>query len=166
MQERFRWQGKEVGLELSGAGEVSVARREGREVALRTIAVEEGALVLELDGRKRRVAFARDGADLLLALDGIAYRLERVGPLVAAGSHPPHEQPLEAPMPGLVRLVNVAAGEKVTRGQTLVVLEAMKMEIRITAPEAARVSAVRCAPGEQVDRGQTLIDLDSMGEGA
>ncbi|PYQ14688.1 MAG: hypothetical protein DMH00_01155 [Acidobacteria bacterium] len=66
-------------------------------------------------------------------------------------------------MPGLVRRVAVVAGETVRRGQTLVVLEAMKMEIRITAPEQARVIKLHCGAGDQVDRGQVLVDLDATG---
>ena len=67
-------------------------------------------------------------------------------------------------MPGLVRLVAVEAGASVQRGQTLVVLEAMKMEIRITAPEPSRVVKISCRVGDQVERGQVLVELDSIGD--
>jgi 3-methylcrotonyl-CoA carboxylase alpha subunit len=164
MEQRFRWQGKEVSLELSGAGEASVARREGREIPFHKLAEEVSALVLEVAGRKRRIAFARDGTAWLLSLDGIAYRIERVDLLAAAAGHSHHEQGLEAPMPGLVRRVAVAVGERVARAQTLVVLEAMKMEIRITAPYPARVTRLHCAAGAQVERGQVLVELDAESE--
>jgi biotin carboxyl carrier protein len=47
----------------------------------------------------------------------------------------------------------------VARGDTLVVLEAMKMEIRVTAPHEGRVSRLLCAPGDVVERGQPLVEL-------
>ncbi len=66
---------------------------------------------------------------------------------------------LEAAMPGLVRGVLVKAGDSVERGQALVLLEAMKMEIRVSAPHAGKVAKVLVSPGETVDRGQRLIEL-------
>jgi biotin carboxyl carrier protein len=62
-------------------------------------------------------------------------------------------------MPGLVRGVLVKAGDSVERGQALVLLEAMKMEIRVSAPHAGKVAKVLVSPGETVDRGQRLIEL-------
>ncbi len=67
-----------------------------------------------------------------------------------------------APMPGNVRVVAVTAGQHVERGQTLVVMEAMKMEHTIVAPEAATVSEVRCSVGDQVDNGQILVVLEPL----
>jgi biotin carboxyl carrier protein len=48
----------------------------------------------------------------------------------------------------------------VSRGQDLVIVEAMKMELAVKASADGVVKAVLCAPGEQVDRGQTLVDLE------
>jgi biotin carboxyl carrier protein len=53
-----------------------------------------------------------------------------------------------------------AEGEAVTRGQTLLLLEAMKMELRVTAPADGRVWRVHCATGQVVERGQLLIELE------
>jgi biotin carboxyl carrier protein len=66
---------------------------------------------------------------------------------------------LEAAMPGLVRRVLVREGDSVERGQALVMLEAMKMEIRVSAPHAGKVVKVLVSPGETVDRGRRLIEL-------
>jgi biotin carboxyl carrier protein len=66
---------------------------------------------------------------------------------------------LSAQMPGQVVDVLVAEGDTVTAHQTLIVLEAMKMEIRITAPHDGLVQAIHTTRGAVVERGQTLIDL-------
>ena len=63
-------------------------------------------------------------------------------------------------MPGQVRELLVTAGETVTRGQTLLLLEAMKMEIRITAPSDGRVKRLLVAAGDVVDRGQRLVEME------
>ena len=68
---------------------------------------------------------------------------------------------LTAQMPGQVMAVLVAAGDSVTRGQTLLILEAMKMEIRVTAPEDSQVRQVFVQTGTVVERGQKLVLFDA-----
>ena len=70
---------------------------------------------------------------------------------------------LIAPMPGKVLALTVAVGDAVEAGQLLLVLEAMKMEHRITAPAAGSVQAVKVAVGEQVAHGALLIVLNDAG---
>ncbi len=69
------------------------------------------------------------------------------------------EASLEAPMPGTVVHLRVEPGAKVSAGETLVVLESMKMEIAIAAPRDGSVAEVLVAAGDQVDRGAVLIEL-------
>ena len=67
---------------------------------------------------------------------------------------------LAAPLPGVVVAVNARVGDRVERGQTLVIVEAMKMELPVRAPHKGTVRAIRCAVGEQVERGQRLVELE------
>jgi acetyl-CoA/propionyl-CoA carboxylase biotin carboxyl carrier protein len=69
------------------------------------------------------------------------------------------EASLEAPMPGTVVQLRVEPGASVAAGETLVVLESMKMEISIAAPRDGSVAEVLVAAGNQVDRGAVLIEL-------
>ena len=69
-------------------------------------------------------------------------------------------QALTAPMPASVLKVAVAAGARVKRGDTLVILEAMKMELPLRASHDATVKAVHCREGERVQSGAVLVDLE------
>src|SRR6185312_7397481 len=63
---------------------------------------------------------------------------------------------VRSPMPGLVAAIPVKPGQAVTRGQTLVVVEAMKTEHSLAAPFDGVVQAVRAAVGDQVDEGAVV----------
>jgi biotin carboxyl carrier protein len=63
-------------------------------------------------------------------------------------------------MPGQVRALNVSEGDAVTKGQTLLVLEAMKMEIRVQAPRDGSVKKLFVKQGQTVEREQVLIEID------
>ena len=65
-----------------------------------------------------------------------------------------------APMPGLVKQVNIAQGHSVKEGDALIVLEAMKMEHTLTAPRDGSVAEVNVSTGDQVEDGVILIALD------
>ena len=67
---------------------------------------------------------------------------------------------VEAPIPGKVVAVAVEPGDEVNPGQSLVVLEAMKMENELTADRGGRVAKVHVAPGDTVDTGALLVELE------
>jgi acetyl-CoA/propionyl-CoA carboxylase biotin carboxyl carrier protein len=99
----------------------------------------DGEAVWVVDGDVGPVRFAPLAADVDAAAGG--------------------EASLEAPMPGTVVQLRVEPGATVTAGETLVVLESMKMEIAIQSPRDGSVESVLVAAGDQVDRGATLIEL-------
>lgn len=104
---------------------------------------------------------ARRGRDIYVHFEGRSYRLQRVAGQAAGGAAVGGESVLRAPMPGQVRQVLVSEGQQVAAGETLLVLEAMKMEIRIQAPGAAKVAKVQVQQGQSVERDQTLVELVS-----
>ena len=68
--------------------------------------------------------------------------------------------PVKAPLPGVVTKVLVATGQSVKKGETVLVLEAMKMENNITAEQDGTVSGVCVAPGDSVLEGTTLLTIE------
>jgi biotin carboxyl carrier protein len=67
---------------------------------------------------------------------------------------------LGAPMPATVIRLLVEPGREVRRGETLLLLEAMKMELPVRAPRDGRVTAVHCRPGELVQPGVPLVEIE------
>ena len=102
----------------------------------------------------------RSGGNIHVFLDGAHHVFAAPDPyLPAAEGHDRHGG-LTAPMPGRIIAVLVKAGDSVTRGAPLVVMEAMKMEHTVTAPLAGTVERVDCAVGEQVKEGVELLTLE------
>lgn len=71
-----------------------------------------------------------------------------------------HHGTLMAPMPATVIRVQAASGDRVSRGDVLIVLEAMKMELPVRAPSDGVVSAVNCQVGELVQPGVALMEIE------
>jgi biotin carboxyl carrier protein len=71
-----------------------------------------------------------------------------------------HHGSLMAPMPATVLRIVVSVGDHVARGDTLIILEAMKMELPVKAAAAGTVQAVNCREGELVQPGTALVELD------
>jgi len=67
---------------------------------------------------------------------------------------------IAAPVTGTVWKIEIQEGAQVTEGQSLVVLESMKMEIPVEATEAGRVKKIHVAEGQAVDEGTTLVTLE------
>ena len=72
---------------------------------------------------------------------------------------------LASPLPGIVRRVAAAPGDRVAAGALLVVVEAMKLEHRIGAPRAGRVREVLVAEGQEVDAGTPVAVLEEVEDG-
>ena len=105
--------------------------------------------------------------DPFVALGGWRVGLDRVAAPARAGAATPRKRragaqgDLSAPMPATVVKVFVEPGARVAKGETLVMLEAMKMELPVKAPRDGVVRAVRCEPGELVQPGVDLVELQS-----
>lgn len=108
------------------------------------------------DGRHFRVRV--NGALYHVALkDEYGLLIERLG-LSTAAAH--KIDTVYAPMPGLVLQIAVAAGQTVSKGDTLLILEAMKMENVIKSPADGVIRDVVIRQGQAVEKGQPLVGLD------
>ncbi len=138
----------------------------GRSYTVQVERRTSGELRLWLDGRPIQVHVVRTRKHHRVALHGTTYRLEpgriRRG-RVPSGAGEDAIGGLRATMPGQIRAIQVKPGDSVQPGDTLLVMEAMKMELRITAPVAGQVKAVHCREGQIVERGHLLVELQEKG---
>ena len=121
---------------------------------------DAGRLRVSLDGVWRTITAVVDNHVVTLRDQGMTWRLSLPDPLAAGDDEEDAGDRLIAPIPGLVTQVMAMVGERVTRGEVLVVLEAMKTVFRLAAPADTVVASVSCAAGEMVQEGQILVGFD------
>jgi 3-methylcrotonyl-CoA carboxylase alpha subunit len=144
---------------VRGSGDALEARVDGREVRFALEPAGPGVYVVRAGGRAATLHLAADGSLVHLSWDGVAYSLEEE----REGRRPAHRHDpgaLEAPMPGRVAAVRVVCGQRVAKGEELVVVEAMKMENALRAPRDGVVRAVHVAAGDAVSPGRALVELE------
>lgn len=127
----------------------------------------EGLYSLLIDGKSYQLYLERTEDGLRVALSRHRFevevlterewRLQKVAPKQTVENGP---FILKAPMPGLIKSVLVGAGDGVSDGQRLLVLEAMKMENDINSPRKGRITVVHVQPGTIVEGGKPLITLE------
>ncbi len=124
-------------------------------------------LGLTIGGRQRTVQIARNGRKWELTTRGATHKVQVLDPHVAELSvHMIEKAPpdlsrlLLAPMPGLVTRLDVKTGDKVEPGQTVAIMEAMKMENILRAPKAATVKATPVKAGESVAVDQVIVEFE------
>ena len=115
------------------------------------------AEVVEMDSQRKRFVMKINGTLYPVTLkDKFDLLLEKMGMNANAGARVNH---VRAPMPGLIIQLKVKDGDTVKAGDTLLILEAMKMENIIKAPGDATVKSVKVKMGDGVEKNQVLIEF-------
>jgi 3-methylcrotonyl-CoA carboxylase alpha subunit len=133
--------------------------------------IAPGELVLERDGSRLRAFVASDENATWVFIEGRTFRFEKVrtgsngfekvqgSEKARRGSGSRGLTDLSAPMPATVLRVLTAPGRTVRRGETLILLEAMKMELPLRAPQDGTVKEVLCEEGQLVQPGSILVEI-------
>ena len=120
---------------------------------------------LKIGDRTVRVYMAKERSERHVQLEGFQFHLaepSQQGDGFQGGEEQSQEDMLlvKAPMPGKVIKINVAEKEKVRKNQTLVIVEAMKMENEIKSSIDATVKKIYCKPGDLVETQNPLLELE------
>ncbi|MDN5536636.1 acetyl/propionyl/methylcrotonyl-CoA carboxylase subunit alpha [Comamonas sp.] len=130
------------------------------DAALQWRALADGRLELGLDGKRTVVVVHAQGDQLSIFTEAGSTQITVVDQLTHAGDTGHEGGRLTAPMPGKVVSFTVKAGDKVSKGQPLAVMEAMKMEHTIAAPGDGVVLELLYVPGDQVSEGAELLRIE------
>ncbi len=125
--------------------------------------IGDGVYRVEIEGRSEMVYVAGPPHDRWAFWNGRVFRANITSgspPSRARGHRSTAKQTLSAPMPATVLGVHAKPGAAVQKGEVLVLLEAMKMELPVRAPGDAVVAAVLCSTGELVQADQALVELE------
>jgi 3-methylcrotonyl-CoA carboxylase alpha subunit len=135
----------------AGRLEIGIVRiRHGSEIRDVPVGSARGAF--------ERLVTARDGDRVFVWCAGSTFSFERVRGARAA-ARADHGGDLRSPMPGRVRRISASIGARVSRGDLLLVLEAMKMEHSIRAPEDGVVRRLFVAEGDLVEAEMELVEI-------
>ncbi len=160
MQYRFQSGNQVYEISIERQGEVFQATVDGQSYPVELLDAQPGQLSLRFAGRPVTLYWAADGSQKWVSLNGCAYRLDKPIPRAAhSTAEPGGGQAVRSPMPAQVRAVQVEEGSPVEKGQTLLLLEAMKMEIRVKAPAAGQVKRLLVSAGQTVEKDQLLAEV-------
>ena len=133
----------------------TIQHLEGREFRIRRGATTKTAFLVSHDPASKTSSWWIDGdVHVVRSLRPIDELLDALGIAATAAKGP---EVVVAPMPGLVLRVDAVERAEVEQGQTLLVLEAMKMENNLKSPASGKIAQVLVAPGQAVEKGAPLV---------
>jgi biotin carboxyl carrier protein len=149
-----------VTLEVHAQGGYT-ATIDGRSFRVHTLNSSHDALYFSVDGSHHKAATSPGVQGRWIQLSGRAPILIEPHDVARSSrrSASPDEHSLIANTPAQVVKIEVQAGDSVSRGDTLIVLEAMKMEFRISSPRDGQIEKIHCVAGEVIEKGQLLVSL-------
>jgi biotin carboxyl carrier protein len=140
---------------------------EGETRSVTVSAVAANHLHLQVEGRSANLFVARTSEGTWIWLDGRARLVQDASVVERRKGRDPTETPCEVtpPTPASVVRVLVEVGREVVKGEGLVVVSAMKMEMTLVAPYSGTVTAVNTQVGAQVSPGEILVEIEPFPEG-
>ncbi len=158
----LRFEGEDIAVSLhkvQGRITVSCGGGSGESVTLALLGTEAGRCIVERDGIREKISYALSGNRLCLDDGSGHYLFDDVTQEPARAADGAGSGQIRASMDGAIIDVLVNTGEAVNKGQTLVVLEAMKMEHQLKSDVDGLVESVSTAVGDQVKERQVLVTV-------
>ena len=159
MKSHFEYKGENFTLDVTPLGEGFHIQFGERIAEVHFVRGADGQVVFILDGRKVETHVSADGKRRWVSFGGQTWMLEKTSGVARGAGAGSASGRLLAPMPGQVRAVNISVGDPVKQGDTLLVLEAMKMEIRVQAPMDGVVGKLAVGEGDTVEREELLVEV-------
>lgn len=143
-------------VELNGdTYEVSFDRLSGQKFLFR---LNENSSEIDITKNNGTLSLFLDGSEMDVLVE--PYSLAELRKKVGISSEGKGDKFVVAPMPGLILQIEVKPGDEVRKGDSLVIIEAMKMENIIKSPSAGKIKAIFVSAGEAVERKHKLIEFE------
>lgn len=154
---------KQFEIEIQGDGSVIV---NGKRHEVDWLELTESLYSMITDNKSLELAIGDKEGKYEVLLEGRLYEVQVLDQramlmLSRKGGLKLDTGEVNAPMPGLIVDVLVKVGDAVTEGQTVVVLESMKMQNELKAPRSGTVQTIHCQNGDTVDKGTLLVIISA-----
>ncbi len=150
-------------IEINRDGEVTI---DGAVYPIDLRAIDEATFSLLINHASHEALVEADNGEIQVLLRGRLYvarvedeRASRLGQSGAGLHGGSGEVTIKSPMPGLIVSIAVAEGQTVKKGQTVIVLESMKMENELKAPRDGTITSIKVTPRQSVEQHQPLVVL-------
>jgi biotin carboxyl carrier protein len=167
MQYRFRTDEGPAGFDVDIAGSDTIKVTDGnRAIDVSYSAISENEIYLIVDGAGYNAFIAGKTGEKSIVINGVPYLIQDADMAGQArkarkgqGELP---QEITPPMPSVVERIMVAVGDMVKKGDSVVVVAAMKMETTLSAPFGGRITKINVSVGDKVMPGLILVDIEKM----
>lgn len=160
MEFQYEYAGKSYPVRIKKDGETFKVGIGDDEYAVRSKLVREGNYILYIDGKPVKISMSSEGNQRHIFFNGAVYRFTRSeGKRKKSDEYDTLSPLITSPISGKVVKVDAENGMLVEAGQTLLTIEAMKMEYQIKAPYDGTVKSLKFKGGEQVEIGAVLVEM-------
>ena len=156
MRKYFSWAGQVNELELTESASGYSLQIGDQILAVEKLEINDQQIRFELDGEGVRIDVVRHHDEIWISLKGRAYRIKLLSRAARQAEAAGVEGTLVAPMPGQIRAIECTVGDSLNKGQTVLLLEAMKLEIKIQAAGDGVLETLDVQVGDQVQKDQVL----------
>jgi acetyl/propionyl-CoA carboxylase alpha subunit len=161
MKYTFNWSGSAYSVETEAQDKTIVMKIDNTTHTVEDIECRENLIDLRVDGIHHNIYYARARDKLFLAINGDCYSIELKDDSKTKKSHGAVSKgdSVSSPMPGVIVKIPIEEGDEVKAGETLVIVEAMKMQNELRSPRDGVVGKVNFKEGQQIDALQLIVEL-------
>ncbi len=165
MEFQYEYAGKSYPVKMKRDGDHFTATIGDKEYEVSSKEIKPGFFIINIDGKPVKVSIASEGSQRHIFHAGAVYRFTKLEGRKRGGDQDGEISPeITSPISGKLVKVDSTDGEEVEAGQSLMTIEAMKMEYQIKAPYGGKVEKVNFKEGDQVDIGVVLIIMEKKEE--